>query len=219
MAVRRARADWQKQARRQDILDAAGDLFAEGGGELPSVAAVAARAGLAKGTVYLYFQSKEEVFLALLEWRKAEWMAAVGAAMEAAAVSGSMTAVLDAATGYLLDHPEVLRLASYGNSVLERNVEPETALGFKQGVAENLALLGGRVEAHLPGLEPGAGARLLLRTYAYAVGLWQLAEPPAVIRELLQRDDLAMFRVDFAAELRAGVAALWSHAAKSGLDN
>ncbi len=219
MVVRRARAEWQKEARRGDIVIAAAALFAEGSGELPSVAEVAARAGLAKGTVYLYFRSKEEVFLALLEWRKLEWMNAVGGALEAAGPAASLETVLDAATGYLLEHPDLLRLAGYGNSALERNVEPETTLHFKQRLAENLAALGARVEARLPGLAPGAGARLLLRSYAYAVGLWQLAEPPEVIRELLQRDDLAMFRVDFAAELRAGLAALWSHADESALDN
>jgi AcrR family transcriptional regulator len=49
-------------ARRQAILDAALDVFAERGFEAARLDDVAARAGVAKGTLYLYFRDKEALF-------------------------------------------------------------------------------------------------------------------------------------------------------------
>jgi TetR/AcrR family fatty acid metabolism transcriptional regulator len=47
------------------ILDAAYELFGSGGFYETKMSEVAERAGIAKGTVYLYFKSKEELFMAV----------------------------------------------------------------------------------------------------------------------------------------------------------
>ncbi|MCW5773436.1 MAG: TetR/AcrR family transcriptional regulator [Rhodospirillaceae bacterium] len=55
---------WQrrKEARPAEILTAALDVFAERGYAAAKLDDVAARAGVSKGTLYLYFDSKEELF-------------------------------------------------------------------------------------------------------------------------------------------------------------
>src|SRR5881396_2017889 len=68
MAVKqRAMAVADKEERRQAILDAAEVLFLKQPDRMANVAEVADLAGLAKGTVYLYFPGKEEMLLALHE--------------------------------------------------------------------------------------------------------------------------------------------------------
>lgn len=62
---KRARTDEQKFQRRQAILEAADRHFRDVGFEAFSMAMLARQAGLAKGTLYLYFSTREEVFLAL----------------------------------------------------------------------------------------------------------------------------------------------------------
>lgn len=57
---RRGRGD----ERRQAILDAADEIFLEAGFQAASMAAIAARVGGSKGTLYNYFPSKEDLFLA-----------------------------------------------------------------------------------------------------------------------------------------------------------
>ena len=52
----------EPEARRQAILDAALHVFAERGFEAARLEDVAARAGVAKGTLYLYFRDKEALF-------------------------------------------------------------------------------------------------------------------------------------------------------------
>ncbi|MGI6035667.1 MAG: TetR/AcrR family transcriptional regulator [Limnochordia bacterium] len=55
--------------RQKEILAAAQALFAEEGFHGATMDDIAARAGLAKGTLYLYFSSKRELFLSVLEHR------------------------------------------------------------------------------------------------------------------------------------------------------
>ena len=56
----------RKQARPSEILDAAMAEFAEKGFAAARMDDIARRAGVTKGTIYLYFRSKEEVFKSLI---------------------------------------------------------------------------------------------------------------------------------------------------------
>jgi AcrR family transcriptional regulator len=65
--ARRARNEEARQAKLQAILDAALDVFAEKGFADARLEDVAARAGVAKGTLYLYAESKQALFEALVQ--------------------------------------------------------------------------------------------------------------------------------------------------------
>lgn len=56
----------RKEARPQELLDAALALFVEKGFAATRSEEVASRAGVSKGTLYLYFPSKEELFKAVV---------------------------------------------------------------------------------------------------------------------------------------------------------
>ena len=56
----------RKEARPQELLAAALDLFVERGYAATRLDDVAARAGVSKGTLYLYFENKEELFKAVV---------------------------------------------------------------------------------------------------------------------------------------------------------
>lgn len=57
------------QARPEEVLEAALDLFAHNGFAATRMEDIAKSAGLSKAAIYLYFPSKEEVFKALVETR------------------------------------------------------------------------------------------------------------------------------------------------------
>lgn len=65
--MQRAITDEAKDQRRQALLSAALNEFFEKGFAATRMDDVAKRAKLSKGTVYLYFESKEAMFIALLE--------------------------------------------------------------------------------------------------------------------------------------------------------
>jgi TetR/AcrR family transcriptional regulator len=74
-----AKRERRKEARPGELLDAALDLFVEKGFAATRAEEVAARAGVSKGTLFLYFQSKEELFKAVvrenISGRFTEWRA------------------------------------------------------------------------------------------------------------------------------------------------
>ena len=57
----------RKEDRPQEITEAAFTVFAEKGYAATTVAEVAERAGVSKGLTYLYFQTKEELFKAVIK--------------------------------------------------------------------------------------------------------------------------------------------------------
>lgn len=72
-----AKRERRKEARPGELLEAALDLFVEKGFAATRAEEVAARAGVSKGTLFLYFPSKEELFKAVvrdnISGRFAEW--------------------------------------------------------------------------------------------------------------------------------------------------
>jgi AcrR family transcriptional regulator len=99
------------EARRAEILEAALSLFSEKGYELCSIDEIAAKAGLAKGTVYIYFKSKEELYKAVLgsalDERARRTLDAMGAAKTA---REKIEAFISTRLEYYQSHPEVLAL-------------------------------------------------------------------------------------------------------------
>jgi AcrR family transcriptional regulator len=69
---------WQrrKQARPSEILNAATQLMAEDGADTMRMSDIAARAGITKGTIYLYFANKAAVLSAIAERQTATLQAA-----------------------------------------------------------------------------------------------------------------------------------------------
>ena len=61
-----AKRERRKEARPGELLDAALDLFVEKGFAATRAEEVAARAGVSKGTLFLYFPSKEDLFKAVV---------------------------------------------------------------------------------------------------------------------------------------------------------
>lgn len=77
LPIQGAKRERRKEARPGELLDAALDLFVEKGFAATRVEEVAARAGVSKGTLFLYFPSKDELFKAVvrhsMSGRFVEW--------------------------------------------------------------------------------------------------------------------------------------------------
>ncbi len=67
----------RKGARPQELIDAALTLFGEFGYAQTRLDDVASRAGISKGTVYLYFSSKQDLFEAVVRERAVPWLESI----------------------------------------------------------------------------------------------------------------------------------------------
>ncbi|PTR25721.1 TetR family transcriptional regulator [Rhodococcus sp. OK519] len=70
-----------RAAQERALLDAAREVLAEGATDIPSFGEVAARAGLARSSMYQYFRSRQHLLEALIEDAFPRWSARVASAM------------------------------------------------------------------------------------------------------------------------------------------
>jgi AcrR family transcriptional regulator len=204
----RARGPLAKAARRAQLLAAAARRFDQVGFESTTMADVAAAAGVSKGATYLYFPSKESLFLRLLLIDLSEWAAEATERLDATR-SRSSRAVARLLAGSLAARPRLPALLTLLAPVLEARAEVEAVAAFERKLLERLGPLAARLEQRLPDLRPGEGLRLLLRARALAVGLAPLAAASGPVRSALAAEPaLAALDVDFERELADCLTAL-----------
>jgi AcrR family transcriptional regulator len=196
-----------KEARRQAILDAVEKLFLKHPERMASVSEVAAAAGLAKGTVYLYFPSKEEMLLALHERHIAQFFSEL---MKKVAERGPLDFddIFPVTLAHLIRLPGYLELTSRCFALMAREIPQVTALAFKARVAATLQAAGVHLERHF-GMPAGAGATLLIHSYGLIVGLWQLMHPNERFGRAMKRPELRLFDRDYEREIEDALRALW----------
>lgn len=201
--AKRAYGREDKQVRREEILAAARRLFASGSGELPAVGDIAVAAGLAKGTVYLYFATKEAIFADLiLEGWKGVLDEVDGVFRSDISGPDKVAAFVARTVAYMATNRELLRLDALGHGVVERNLEPETLRSFKSALTQRLLDSGAVMEAAMD-LPPGRGVQLLMRTYALTRGLWQSLNTEA------ERPSGVFQHTDFRQELTEALREYW----------
>jgi AcrR family transcriptional regulator len=94
---------WRRrpQERPTEILQAAIDVFAERGLAGARVEDIAARAGVSKGTVYLYFSGKEELFIEAIRDKLALTLEGLASAAPAGPSAARLSGFLDAHWAHL----------------------------------------------------------------------------------------------------------------------
>jgi AcrR family transcriptional regulator len=197
----RAITDDQKQWRRDSILAAALTRFAATPYNELIMDDIARDADVAKGTLYLYFRSKEELFLALYTRELDRWFDELDAALGKNRSGASFDSVVQLMGASLKERPTFLRLTAILHTVLERNLDHVTAQHFKTHLNERVLHTGALLEACLPFLKPGQGADLLLKINALVIGLQHLAEPSKIMLQVLEEPGLALFRVNLTDQL------------------
>jgi AcrR family transcriptional regulator len=197
----RARKDEDKEARRQLILDEALALYTATSYAEVKMADVAERSKLAKGTVFLYFPTKEALFLALLEDLLFAWFQTLEGLLSGGEGRWTGARLARTVAESLQGQETLTRLLALLQTVLEQNVTVEQVRGFKERLIAALLSTGTLVEKRLAFLKPGEGARFLMHLSALVTGLRQMADVSPVTREVLELPQMAPLRVDFTHEL------------------
>jgi len=207
-AGRRAIGDDQKAERRETILQTAWEMFQASTYEAVTIAGVAGQLGLAKGTVFLYFPTKDELFLAVQAQQMEAWFDGIDARLAKLAVPCEAEAFAQVIAKSLKSNTQFVRLLAILSTVLEQNIGLDSAIRFKHMLLRRLTSTGMRIEQHLPWLQAGEGARVLMRIQAIVVGLWHQADTSAVVTEALRDKTLRGLTVNFHRELPAMLIAL-----------
>jgi AcrR family transcriptional regulator len=215
MAIRqRAMQAVDKQERHHAILDAAERLLLRAPDRVPNVAEVADEAGLAKGTVYLYFPSKEELLLALHGRNLDGFFSALDTLVDKSR-RVTLDDLLLLTFERIVRRPLLLPLAARCFALMAQSIPAEVAAAYRERMAARLEHAGAGLERLFPGLAPGEGVAKLRHSFALTIGLWQMSAATAC----MPTADLAAARCgrvaspafawNFPDELRRALRGMW----------
>ena len=204
-----------KQERHYAILDAAERLLERSPERIASVAEVAEEAGLAKGTVYLYFPGKEELLLAVHERGLDAFFNALIELLDGDAPV-AFDDILALTHAHLVEPALRLPLAARCFGMMAQSIPAAAAGAFRLRMFERLNRAGAGLERHFPALGSGRGMLLLRHSYALIVGLWQMsagANPACPFNGGAAADDAGPGRIPappYAEDIDRALLALWS---------
>ncbi|WP_227982168.1 TetR/AcrR family transcriptional regulator [Nocardia spumae] len=96
--------------RHHALLDAAAEIFIERGYAATTVAAITARAGVSRATLYVYFASKDEIFHALAVRIRDEFLAAQEPGLDSGEPRNMLRATIESFAAAVLEAGPLLRL-------------------------------------------------------------------------------------------------------------
>ncbi len=198
----RARSDQDKVARREHLLEVAAELWTEKNFASITMLEVANRAKLAKGTTYLYFQTKEELLLALLERELENWFLELGKSLSKK-TSFTPKEFSQMISKSLVRRQAFARLICIQASILEHNIDFERALEFKSFLLENALSAAKLIEAKLEFLKCGEGMVLLQRINALIIGFYDLANPNQIMQTVLEKPEMKVLQIDFSKQFQS----------------
>jgi len=175
--MQRARTDDAKDERRQAMLAAALEVFVEKGFAAARMDDIARTASLSKGTVYLYFPSKEDLFEAVLRnvaIPNVERME--GLMRDAPSVGEALDGVAQFVPHLIRNTqlPQIMKLL-----ISEAGTFPQIVQAYREDVLDRLlaAVAGLLARAHKAGEidapEPMLAARLVAAPIAFS-GIWSV---------------------------------------------
>ena len=156
MNFQRARRPEQLAARRAAILTSAREMLAEKNLADISLRELSDRIGLAKSNVLRYFDSREAIFLEILDEEFEAWLADVAARLGRPRAQKANYAneirIATAVADSLTDRQLLGELAASMAVVLERNISYDFARDFKARATARMAEFAQLVAMHLPWL-------------------------------------------------------------------
>jgi AcrR family transcriptional regulator len=198
-------------------LSAAAALIREKSYREISIDGVARKAGMAKGTVFLYFQTKEELFLAIASREFEGWFDAMDRAFTSIAggpAKGRKNRVVAALRDAVSQESPLGPLIPILHTILEQNIGYDQARDFKKMLSRRLDKTGTLLEECLAFLKSGQGVTFLLWMYAFVIGLMQMAVPAPIVKKVFHHDpELGRMQLDFGKSYEQALAAIlngWS---------
>ena len=195
---KRARTIAQKQQRHAMIIDAAEALLRQSGSDALTMEALAQAAGLAKGTTYLYFTSREALLLAVYNRLFDRWIDEFAGAMPE---RGDQKKLCEDFAACFARDPLFIQLSAISHSSLDPQLSVADFISAKRAMARRVKRLAGIVCARLT-IDAVAGQRLVWRLLTGALGAVQMTAKPHCYSGELPADvrafvDLADFKTVF----------------------
>ena len=208
MCWERARRPEQKAVRREAILTAARDLFAEMDYEAISLNGIAREAEISKPNVYRYFATREEIFLTIFEEERDRFVRELIDRVSRVRSKDPVPQICRLWVDISLRHLTMLDLLPELMTSLEKNSSVEQIVAFKK---TGFALLHELVETLAqiyPKLSIEQWGTVVECSVALMAGLWPLTNPGRNVREALAHPEVQEQPWEFEPLMTYGLQAL-----------
>ncbi len=208
MGEHRATRATEKQARHDRIVTAASDLLERLSYRDITMEHIADHSRLAKGTLYLYFRTKESIFLRLFEDLLDSWYGELEALAQRGTATIEAGAAAQVIASTLTARPLLIRLHGLLDSTLSRNIDFESASAFNRRQQHRMLSLAAALSKRISGLSEHQALSFLIRLQAAVSGLAWAVPRSLSAPKAFERTNLAPFQIDFEEELTAIAAKL-----------
>lgn len=181
---RRAITDAQKLFRRQEILNGARAYFEEAGYEGFTMTQLAKRLGIVKGTLYLYFPTKEAIILALYARALEDWCEVMKVKLGSPMAGDDFIQLFYDTT---INDPILIPVLTRLEHVIEHNVSVELLIDSKRHFQACLNRIADKIQIAL-GLSGNEARELIMTLGVLLSGAAQSDQGPALAAEALPQD-------------------------------
>ena len=159
------------EARKEEIIQACAKLNETLSFKEITIKEIGAATSFTRTAIYNYFETKEEIFLALLQREYELWVEAMNADM---ALKTAMTRdeLAQTLARTLTDRPRLLRLLSMNLFDLEANSRPERLAEFKVAFGASMDTVGRMVKKYLPEMDDAAQKQFLYAFFPFIYGIY-----------------------------------------------
>lgn len=196
----RAVKDSDKLFKRAELVRIAAGLLESTDPDELAMDEVARKAKVAKGTLYLYFKTKEELALSVHFEDFREWFTDFRAFLENSQALGARELV-DWLLKSMRARPRLLRMIPLVPTIFERKVPREAVRDYKVFLHREILACASLLSAKLPGTTPIDCARLMMQFHGAIIGFWSHGFPSPIALEVIEQEDLPLFRADYFASV------------------
>ncbi|NHN29305.1 TetR family transcriptional regulator [Paenibacillus agricola] len=197
---RRAMTDRAKADKAQSIVSVAYDLYKEQPFEAIKMSDIAKVAGVSKGTLFLYYKTKESLFMEIIfqeyEKRFARFEDML-LPLETITLESFKILFLHEMESILDQDSVFVRLVAIKSTVLEKNVDYDTMVKVSIGLFTLLGKIVQLLTNRLPVLTAESYFELLQAQNAIIIGYANAASLPVAMHQVLGDHKLDGYRVNF----------------------
>lgn len=192
----RARSSEQVQERVSEILEGAAAVFLSAPYEKATMQMIAREAGFTRSNLYRYFNTREEIFLALLMKDLDAWARSILAAFTGGESTESFAKRW---TEVLCRQARLLRLTPLLTITLEKNTSEDVYRRTKLTLHEKMTAIVPHLQRALPSLSDEQVFEFLLFHQALLSGARPMARYSEMQLRVLDELKLQVLKIDFAA--------------------
>ena len=175
--------------RREEIINACEQLYQTMSFKEITIKEIGNVTSFSRPTIYNYFETKEEIFLALYEREYDRWNADLEQILER---NENLTRkqIADEIAGSLQNREQLLKLLSMNNFDMEANSRKELLTSFKRPYGKSMMNIRNILEKFCPEMNDGEIQRFLYIFFPFMFGIYPYTSVTAKQREAMKDADV-----------------------------